>query len=134
MLNPKEVFENQYQIWLHSVDFKILDNDKAQIKMSCYDKNKVTVNNDIIDMELTRKVKSDVFVLSVTMGAKLKFRSDCENRPLADEIADEIITTPIVGNLLARISMLIGQITSVHGREPLITPPKFLKENDLTIS
>lgn len=134
MLNPKEVFENQYQIWLHSVDFKILDNDKALIKMSCYDKNKVTVNNDIIDMELTRKVKSDVFVLSVTMGAKLKFRSDCENRPLADEIADEIITTPIVGNLLARISMLIGQITSVHGREPLITPPKFLKENDLTIS
>lgn len=134
MLNPKEVFENQYQIWLHSVDFKILENDKAQIKMSCYDKNKVTVNNDIIDMELTRKVKSDVFVLSVTMGAKLKFRSDCENRPLVDEIADEIITTPIVSNLLARIAMLIGQITSVHGREPLITPPKFLKENDLTIS
>ncbi|MEE0842208.1 MAG: hypothetical protein U0M04_04810 [Christensenellales bacterium] len=131
MLNPREVFENRYTIWLQSVDFKTLKQDKAGIEVSCYDQNKVTINNDTIDIELTRKVSSDVFVLEITMGAKLKFRSNCEKRPLADEIEDEIIKTPIVTNLLSRISMLIGQVTSAHGREPLITPPTFLKENDV---
>lgn len=129
MLDTLKVFENQYQIYLKSINFDISDKDVGEsINVLCYDNINVIVDGDIADIKLTRLVEAKIFSLSVTMGAKLKFRSDCETRPSQNEIEKNIASTNIAVNIFARISLIISQISSSYGQEPLITPPLFMKK------
>ena len=83
----------------------------------------------IILNTLNRKM-DEIFNLSVSFGAHLKFnekKSEYEwtNINLAEEFRDN--GDFVTAQLMSRISLLIGQITSSFGQYPIITPPTFAK-------
>lgn len=71
-------------------------------------------------------------MLSVSFGAELKFNNrkseqDWMKINLAEEFMQngDFVTT----QLMSRISLLIGQITSSFGQQPLILPTMLAKKN-----
>ena len=74
-----------------------------------------------------------LFELSVSFGAILTFKEggfEAEDWPSFDLSKEIINNSPnIVNNLAARTSLLISQITSSFGQNPIITPPTFHKSN-----
>lgn len=108
-------------------------NINAEFALLCHDNVKVDVNDAgvrIIIMRTLAFEPDEIFNLSVSFGAYLKFnekKSEYEwtNINLAEEFRDN--GDFVTAQLMSRISLLIGQITSSFGQYPIITPPTFAK-------
>ncbi len=74
-----------------------------------------------------------LFDLSVSFGAILTFKEGAyekENWSSYDLSKEIIDNSPnIINNLAARTSLVISEITSSFGQNPIITPPNFHKQN-----
>lgn len=138
--NLSSYFRPEHQFYLHSINFKkIEDNqqlpaDTKNIELSCSDNLTVNTdpNYDVVNLFVTRTLsfKPDIlFHASVTFGAILKFNDrkheiDWKSVDLSNEFLynGQFVTS----NLMARITLLMGEITSSTGQTPLFLPPQII--------
>lgn len=130
--NLVDYFENEQEFYLDKVLYNRIDK-KEHIKeysLNCIDNIDVDINQDIVKLTVKRVLKfepEEIFELSVSYGATLKIKKekkqdyDWNKINLAEEFREN--GQFVLGNLMNRISLLIAEITSSFGQEPLILPP-----------
>lgn len=139
--NLSDFFAAKQEFFLDSVCYKRIDKREQREKytLSCTDQIKAELTEDKSGVKLTVErvlvfEPEEIFSLSVVFGAKLKF-----NEKLRDEydwetidLEDEFVKNGrfVLGNLMSRISLLIGQITSSVGQTPLVLPPRINWEEE----
>jgi len=131
--NLGEYFTPVQEIFLDTITYKRLDVldgiVNKEYSLSCQDNIRADSNNDSVRIILTRTLKFDpeeLFSLSVSFGAILKFTDRKDEIKWSDiNLAEEFKENGnfIIPQLMSRISLLIGQITSSYGQQPLILPP-----------
>lgn len=137
--NLSEYFLPEHEFYLHKIVYNRLDNVTPEIAvpLNCADNINVEISNNDVKIIVTRSLYFDpeeIFRLSVAFGANLKFDSKKVNEynwndiNLAEEFREngEFVTD----NLMSRISLLIAQITSSFGQQPLLLPPTVAKITD----
>lgn len=138
--NLSEYFLPEHEFYLHKIVYDRLDNvtPEETVPLNCADNISVEVNNNGgVKIIVTRSLyfePEEVFRLSVAFGADLKFEPQRVNEynwneiNLAEEFRDngDFVTV----NLMSRISLLIAQITSSFGQQPLFLPPIVAKTTE----
>lgn len=132
MLDLKRYFLPEHQIFLDNINYEMLKLERAHsgVKLNCKD----TIVAQLIE---TRGVKvtfnrtmsfdnDGMFFLSVTYGVMLYFNPinysevSWKEVDLAGEFRKSC--PQILTNLMSRTSLMIAQITSASGQNPIITP------------
>ena len=137
--NLQEYFRPEQEIFLDTVSYKRIessDRDFSQeFALLCQDNVKVSVKEEGVRVVVTRSLIFDpeeIFTLCVSFGMDLKFNErkpehDWENVNLAEEFREN--GDFVMVQLMSRISLLIGQITSSFGQQPLILPTALAQKN-----
>lgn len=137
--NLSEYFLPEHEFYLHKIVYNRLDNVTPEIAvpLNCADNINVEISNNDVKIIVTRSLYFDpeeIFRLSVAFGANLKFDSKKVNEYNWNEInlAEEFRENGefVTDNLMSRISLLIAQITSSFGQQPLLLPPTVAKITD----
>lgn len=137
--NLQEYFKPEQEIFLDTINYRRIENSgnelEQEVALLCQDNIKASVNGEGVRIIVTRSLVFEpekIFVLSVSFGAELKFNNrkseqDWMKINLAEEFMQngDFVTT----QLMSRISLLIGQITSSFGQQPLILPTMLAKKN-----
>lgn len=137
--NLQEYFKPEQEIFLDTINYRRIENSgnelEQEVALLCQDNIKASVNDEGVRIIVTRSLVFEpekIFVLSVSFGAELKFNNrkseqDWMKINLAEEFRQngDFVTT----QLMSRISLLIGQITSSFGQQPLILPTMLAKKN-----
>ena len=129
--NLSEYFNPEYQYYLDSVHYTKLDTEAPvnTLKLDGEDHIEVQVLNKDVKVTLTRIVgfkPEGVFSLTVSFGAILKFNEDKIHEydwntiNLAEEF--KLNGGFVLGNLISRIILLVGEITSSFGQQPIFLP------------
>ena len=137
MIDFQQVFEDNYQFYLKDIDYNAITVGPVSEKISVNLKDDLNfiLNREAksFDFEVRRTVSftpNALYQLSVTFGAKLNIR---ENAPALtdvnwdEEFKTNAICIGLIQGLLSRISVLISQITSSYGQNPMVTPPNLIK-------
>ena len=136
--NLQEYFEPEQEIFLESVSYKRIEdlNSRAEeVTLLCQDNVKATVKENDVRIVITRSLLFDpekMFHLSVSFGADLKFNDRKSEHDWTDiNLAEEFRQNGefVTDQLMSRISLLIGQITSSFGQKPFVLPPKLAKKD-----
>lgn len=135
----EKIFLPEYEVYLENISYEkmnIQTNDKDHTLIG-EDNISVSVSgNESVAITVTRKLNFDpeeIFSLKISFGALLKIAPknrtsyDWQNINLEEEFKEN--GDFITDDLMARISLLIAQITSAAGRLPLVLPPNVIKEN-----
>ena len=137
--NLQEYFSPEQEIFLETISYKRIENSTEdhgqEFALLCQDNIKVSTNEKGVRVVITRSLVFDpeeIFTLSISFGADLKFNErkseyDWKNINLAEEFREN--GDFVMANLMSRISLLIGQITSSFGQQPLILPTGLAKKN-----
>ena len=139
--NLKDYFEPSQEIFLDSISYNKIENTEVypekDIFLICQDNVRASIEASGVKILLTRSLTFDpnvLFHLSVTFGTLLKFNKkkndiDWEKLDLAEEFREngEFATS----QLMNRISLLIGQITSSFGQQPIMLPTSLIKKDPL---
>lgn len=139
--NLVEYFLPEQEFYLHQIAYNRIAGyiSQDEFVLNCTDNISVElVNKSNIKIIVTRNLYFEpnaLFQLSISFGANLKFdpkRAEEYNWneiDLAKEFRDngDFVTT----NLISRITLLIAQITSSFGQQPLILPPNVARPNNL---
>ena len=130
--NLSEYFKPELEIFLDTVSYKRIENvnDKCEQELSllCQDNLKAMLSEDGVRIIVTRTLMFEpeaLFALNVSFGADLKFNErKVEHEWTEINLAEEFGENGdfVTGQLMSRISLLIGQITSSFGQQPLILP------------
>ena len=137
--NLQEYFKPEQEIFLDTINYRRIENSgnelEQEVALLCQDNIKASVNDEGVRIIVTRSLvfeSEKIFVLSVSFGDELKFNNrkseqDWMKINLAEEFMQngDFVTT----QLMSRISLLIGQITSSFGQQPLILPTMLAKKN-----
>lgn len=136
--NLNEYFKPEQEIFLDTVSYNRVENIEAartnDISLICQDNVKATLEGERVKLIITRSVIFDpdiIFNLTVSFGAVLRFNDrrnevDWSKTNLAEEFREN--GDFITGQLMSRITLLIGQITSSFGVQPLILPTALAKK------
>ena len=139
--NLSEYFEPEYQYYLNSINYTKLDSELpiSALKMDGEDRIEVQVLDKKVKLTLTRNIgfkPEGLFSLNVSFGAILTFKEDKihEYDWNTINLADEFIHYGgfVLGNLISRITLLVGQITSSFGQPPIFLPT--VPENNIDAS
>lgn len=135
--NLSEYFLPEQEFYLQSISYERIEKsiDQKEHSLNCIDNIRVNVyGKEKIRIIVTRSLNFDpeeMFSMSVSFGAILKFNPDkyedydWHNINLADEFKNN--GDFVIGNLAARISLQIAQITSAFGQMPIVLPPTIAK-------
>ena len=136
--NLSEYFKPELEIFLDTVSYKRIENldnkTEQELLLLCQDNLKALTQEDGIRIIVTRTLTFDpeaLFVLNVSFGADLKFNErKVEHEWTEINLAEEFGENGdfVTGQLMSRISLLIGQITSSFGQPPLILPAVIAKK------
>ena len=137
--NLSDYFKPELEIFLDSLSYKRIEsenkNTEKEFTLLCKDNIKKEVKGEGIRIIVTRILEFDpeeFFTLSVVFGADLKF-NERKTEVKWDElnIAEEFRENGdfVTAQLMSRMSLLIGQITSSFGQQPII-PPLALAKKD----
>ena len=136
--NLSEYFKPELEIFLDTVSYKRIENvnDKCEQELSllCQDNLKAMLSEDGVRIIVTRTLMFEpeaLFALNVSFGADLKFNErKVEHEWTEINLAEEFGENGdfVTGQLMSRISLLIGQITSSFGQQPLILPSMIAKK------
>ena len=135
--NLSSYFQPEYQFFLHHIDFEKKEDvqqDIQSVVLSCSDKLSANINRDdeIVTLLVTRSLSFTpdiLFHASITFGAILKFS---EKKPEViwtdEELSNEFLRNGqfVTANLMSRITLLMGEITSSSGQTPLFLPPQII--------
>jgi len=131
--NLVEYFSPEQEFYLNNISYQRIDKtiESDNHSLNCTDSINVDVYGDECVRVLVSRVlefnPEELFEMSISFGAILRFvpekvhEHDWNNINMAEEFRynGEFVT----GNLMARISLLIAQITSSFGQLPLVLPP-----------
>ncbi|MCM1100768.1 MAG: hypothetical protein NC079_02540 [Clostridium sp.] len=132
--NLFEYFLPEQEFYLYKISYEKLDSVTSEEMVTLNSADNVSVemsNNNNVKIIVTRSLYFDpeeMFRLSVAFGANLKFdpqktgEYDWDEINLAEEFRDN--GDFVTDHLMSRITLLIAQITSSSGQQPLILPPK----------
>ncbi|MBR6307909.1 MAG: hypothetical protein IKR39_04820 [Lachnospiraceae bacterium] len=137
--NLQEYFRTEIGIFLDAVNYKRIEesntDNNQQIAILCQDNVNASLSDEGVRILITRSVTFDpenIFTMSVSFGADLRFNDrksehDWKNINLAEEFMEngDFVTS----QLISRISLIIGEITSSFGQQPLILPAVLAKKN-----
>lgn len=133
--NLFQYFKKEQQFYLESVKYERLEKstqigEEKSFRLNCLDDLHVNVDDKNIKLVVTRRLQFDpegIFFLEVSFGAVLSFIPEKKHEVQWDEmdLEEEFRQQGafVLGNLMNRISLLIGQLTSSFGQPPIITPP-----------
>lgn len=137
--NLSEFFEPEVDIFLDTVNYKRIESietggDCSQL-MLCQDNLKAVVCEGNVRIVVTRRILFEpegIFDLTVSFGADLSFNErkaeyDWSKINLTEEFREN--GDFIIGQLMSRLSMLIGSITSSYGQPPLLLPALLAKKD-----
>lgn len=132
MLDFNRYFLHEHQIFLDNINYETLKLEKMsrEVKLNCKD----TIVAQLIDgkgvkFTFNRTMSFDpdgMFFLSVTFGVMMRFNLAYyeeimwKNMDLAGEFKKNC--PHILTNLMSRTSLMIAQITSAAGQNPIVTP------------
>lgn len=137
--NLQEYFKPEQEMFLDTINYKRIESQESDVEekltLLCQDNVKVSVDEEKVRIIITRSLIFDpeeLFTLSVSFGADLKFNErksehDWMNINLADEFRKNGDFVTI--QLMSRITLLIAEITSSFGQQPLILPTALAKRN-----
>lgn len=130
--NLSEYFIPEQEIFLDTISYKRIEDskneEKQELSLLCKDDIDTLVTDDFVQIIITRELvfyPEAMFSLIVSFGACLKFNERKEEQNWADiDLAKEFSENGqfITSQLMSRISLLIGQITSSFGQQPLVLP------------
>lgn len=135
--NLSEYFLPEHEFYLHKIVYDRLDSitPEKTVPLNCVDNINVEIkSNSGVKIIVTRSLyfePEEIFRLSVAFGANLKFEPQKVDEynwneiNLADEFRDN--GDFVTDNLMSRISLLIAQITSSFGQQPLLLAPVVAK-------
>lgn len=137
--NLYEYFLPEQEFYLQSIEYNRIESmlENIDISLNCLDSITVEViENSGVKVIVTRNLKFEpdkMFQLSIAFGANLKFNPQKINEYQWNEInlAEEFRNNGdfVIVNLVSRISLLIAQITSSFGQQPIILPPNVVKSD-----
>lgn len=131
--NLQDYFLPEQEFYLNKISYERIDvsSVKKEFSLNCSDNISVRIcSEDKFKVIVTRKLTfepEEVFNLVVSFGADLvikpqkKGEHDWEHINLAEEFRD--YGGFVTNNLMSRITLLIAQITSSFGQQPLLLPP-----------
>lgn len=135
--NLSEYFLPEQEFYLQEIEYNRLENivEAENHSLNCTDNIEVNIlNEENLKILVTRKLEfepEELFRLSVSFGANLKFASDRRKEYNWSEInmAEEFKDNGdfVLTNLMSRLSLLMSQITASYGQQPLILPPTVAK-------
>lgn len=135
-MDINQYIEPRQQTFLSNVEYRLLE------LVASGSKNVINVADNLearfldpkhIKLTLTRKLTfnpAGLFELSVSFGTILTLREDSyylvdwKTYDVAEEIARN--SKNLINPLAARISLLIAEITSSYGQNPIVTPPTII--------
>ena len=129
-MNLEEVFDPTYNFGLENITYNRIPKTAESFEITLCDTMKVTPIDNDLHILITRALSinpSSLFELSVTFGLLLHFKQG-QTVQHTDNEWHEIFTkedNPYFANIMSRISLVISQITSSYGQQPLVTPPNF---------
>lgn len=129
--NLMEYFLPEQEYYLNEVAYKKLDILGDESILTCEDEIDAELDMQTgIRVIVTRKIyfePESTFKIKVSFGTDLKFNPENMTEYRWDELnlAEEFKENGdfVTRNLMSRISLLISQITSSFGQQPLVTPP-----------
>lgn len=131
--NINDYFENDYEFYLDKVDYthKQKTSDTTEYSLNCYDKLETKeLSENRLQVSVTRSLvfdPDDLYTLSVTYVVVLKFKSGKKDelKSLSNDLSKDLINYGqfFLSNIMARMSMLISEITASYGQPPVVTPP-----------
>ncbi|MBQ9609312.1 MAG: hypothetical protein IJV15_07720 [Lachnospiraceae bacterium] len=137
--NLVDYFLPEQEFYLERITYNRLDKspDIEEYLLNCTDRIKVENNNDYVRIMLERKLRFDpeeVFELSISFGAVLKFNDEKKHEHNWNEInlSEEFRENGefVIHNLIARITLLVAEITSSYGQTPFIVPSQIVKKKN----
>lgn len=136
--NLSEYFKPELDIFLDTVSYRRIEHSDykgdRELSLLCNDNLKAMMSEDGVRIIVTRSLMFDpeeLFVLNVAFGADLKFNERKEEHEWSDtNLAEEFGENGdfVTCQLMSRISLLIGQLTSSFGQQPLILPALMAKK------
>ena len=135
--NLKDYFDVNQEFYLDKVSYRRIETQihAERHLLNCNDRIEVKSNENIVKLTVERTLKCDpeeMFELSVSYGAILKFKEDNKNDYNWSEInlSEEFKENGefVLRNLLNRMSLLIAEITSSFGQSPIVLPPAIISE------
>lgn len=137
--NLQDYFRPEQEIFLDKLNYKRIENTNNKVSkeftLLCQDNVKVSVNDDGVRIIVTRSLvfePEEIFTMSVSFGTDLKFNErkseyDWKTINLAEEFREN--GDFVTAQLMSRVSLIIGQITSSFGQQPIILQPALVKTN-----
>lgn len=135
--NLYEYFLPEQEFYLQNIEYNRIETlaKKMDFSLNCSDSITVEVLDNIgVKIIVTRSLSFEpnkIFQLSIAFGANLKFNPEKyeEYQWNGINLAEEFRNNGdfVIGNLMSRISLLIAQITSSFGQQPLVLPPNVVK-------
>ena len=137
--NLQDYFRPEQEIFLDKVNYKRIENTNNKVRkefaLLCQDNVKVSLNDDGVRIIVTRSLvfePEEIFSMSVSFGTDLRFNErkseyDWKTINLAEEFREN--GDFVTAQLMSRVSLIIGQITSSFGQQPLILQPVLVKTN-----
>lgn len=137
--NLQDYFRPEQEIFLDKVNYKRIENTNNKVRkefaLLCQDNVKVSLNDDGVRIIVTRSLvfePEEIFSMSVSFGTDLRFNErkseyDWKTINLAEEFREN--GDFVTAQLMSRVSLIIGQITSSFGQQPIILQPVLVKTN-----
>ncbi len=132
MLDFSRYFLHEQQLFLDNISYETMKSEHStgEMKLNCKDTIVAQLVDNIgVRFTFNRALTFEPdgpFFLSVTFGVFLKFNPvyyneiSWKNMDLAGEF--KVGCPQILSNLMARTSLLISEITSAAGQNPIVTP------------
>lgn len=131
MLDFNRYFLPQRQIFLDNVQYETLETEKPSEtrKLNCKDTILAQHSDKWVKINFNRTLSftpEGVFRLSVTFGVLMPFNPQTKDEINWNETdiagAFQKNCQPLLAGLMSRTSLMVAQITSASGQNPLITP------------
>ncbi len=131
-MNFYNYFLPSNNIELENISYEKLENKPVEkdekVKLNCKDTILAKITPLGVKINLNRKVDFEperIFVISVTFSVFLPFKKDARDafEWSKIDVAGEFRRAggPVLGALMSKTSLMIGQITAAAGQNPLIT-------------
>jgi hypothetical protein len=139
MLNLEKILPKETQLKLVNVNYSSIDlnNEDSNFTIHCQDSLETKLDKEHLSLSLlfTRNVfikPRALFELTVTFEAVCGINDDYKEDIGKIDFNKEILENgeDILMLLASKSSLLVAQITSASGQNPIITPPNFIIDND----
>lgn len=135
-MDLQKYFYPDYEFYLDHVRYDRKPASESSYQLKCTDNINATISGEMLNIIITRSLvfePDEVFSLSVSFGANLKFKEelyrevDWSKINLSEEFKNN--GNFVLSNISNRISALIANITSSFGQVPIVLPPAFVTSN-----